>query len=88
MTQSDASVDPFVQAVLAELAEAPERTLSLPRLCKRIGVNASVMLRQLTLISDARIGSTTGPGWVRVERIEERWLVRLTQAGQQVIGPS
>ncbi|CAN5398527.1 hypothetical protein BH10PSE17_BH10PSE17_14450 [soil metagenome] len=88
MTLPDVSLDPFVQAVLVELAEAPDQTMSLPRLCKRIGVNASVMLRQLTLLSDAKLGGSAGPGWVRVERIEDRWLVRLTPLGRDAISPA
>jgi hypothetical protein len=72
---------PIAGAALAELAEAPDGTMSLPRLCKRLGVNASVLLRELTLVGEAKIGGVAGPGLVRVERINERWMVHLTEAG-------
>lgn len=57
-------------------------TVSLPRLSKRLGVSASVVLRELTLLGDAALGGIAGPGWVRVEQDEGRWRVALTASGQ------
>jgi len=57
-------------------------SVSLPRLSKRLGVGASVVLRELTLLGDAALGGIPGPGWVRVEQDDGRWLVALTLAGQ------
>jgi hypothetical protein len=74
--------DPFAAAILVELATAPPPGgMSLPRLAKRLGLGVSVVLRQLSLMGDAVIGGQTGPGWVRVEQTEERWVVYLTEVG-------
>jgi hypothetical protein len=75
--------DPFVAAVLIELAAAPPPGgMSLPRLAKRLGLGVSVVMRQLSLMGDAVIGGQSGPGWVRVEQAEERWVAYLTEAGR------
>lgn len=55
--------------------------MSLPRLGKRLGQGASVLMRQLTLMSDASVGGQRGPGWVRVVHEQDRWLVSLTEDG-------
>jgi hypothetical protein len=74
--------DPFTAAILVELAAAPPPGgMSLPRLAKRLGLGVSVVMRQLSLMGDAVIGGQPGPGWVRVEQTEERWVCYLTQAG-------
>jgi FdhD protein len=74
--------DPFAAAILVELAAAPPPGgMSLPRLAKRLGLGVSAVLRQLSLMGDAVIGGQTGPGWVRVEQTEERWVVYLTEMG-------
>jgi FdhD protein len=74
--------DPFAAAILVELATAPPPGgMSLPRLAKRLGLGVSAVLRQLSLMGDAVIGGQTGPGWVRVEQTEERWVVYLTEVG-------
>jgi hypothetical protein len=74
--------DPFAAAILVELATAPPPGgMSLPRLAKRLGLGVSVVLRQLSLMGDAVIGGQAGPGWVRVEQTEERWVVYLTEVG-------
>ena len=62
--------------------------LSLPRLGKRLGLGASVLLRRLHLMSDAAIGGENGPGWVRVESREGRWMVFITDAGRAVLHAS
>lgn len=74
--------DPFAAAILTELATAPPPGgMSLPRLAKRLGLGVSVVMRQLSLMGDAVIGGQPGPGWVRVEQTEERWVCYLTKAG-------
>ncbi len=78
----DGELDEAAQAIVAALAGSPDQRSSLQRLCKRFGVNASVLLRELTRLGDARIGGVDGPGLVRVERIEDRWVVHLTDAGR------
>lgn len=77
--------DAFAAAILRALAEAPgEGGMSLPRLGKRLGQGASVVMRQLTLMGDASIGGTRGPGWVRVVQLDDRWVAHLTDAGRAV----
>lgn len=58
--------------------------MSLPRLGKRLGQGVSVLLRELTLMSDASVGGQRGPGWVRVDQLGERWVAHLTDAGRAV----
>ncbi|PLC06308.1 hypothetical protein CY658_04545 [Variovorax sp. RO1] len=77
--------DAFSIAILRALAEAPgEGGMSLPRLGKRLGQGASVVMRQLTLMGDAALGGVRGPGWVRVVQQDERWVAHLTDAGRAV----
>jgi hypothetical protein len=71
MTSAGFDADSFAVAILRALAEAPVDGpsgggMSLPRLGKRLGQGASVVMRQLTLMGDAAIGGVRGPGWVRV----------------------
>jgi len=59
------------EALLAELAREPDG-ISLPRLCKRLGVRMSVLMRELAWLGEESIGGTPGAGLVRVERRGER----------------
>jgi hypothetical protein len=34
-------------------------------------------MRRLTLMGDAAIGGVRGPGWVRVEQHDDRWVAHL-----------
>ena len=78
--------DAFSIAILRALAEAPgEGGMSLPRLGKRLGQGASVVMRQLTLMGDATLGGVRGPGWVRVVQQNERWVAHLTDAGRAMV---
>jgi len=78
--------DAFSIAILRALAEAPgEGGMSLPRLGKRLGQGASVVMRQLTLMGDATLGGVRGPGWVRVVQQGERWVAHLTDAGRAMV---
>nr|WP_315464384.1 hypothetical protein [uncultured Rhodoferax sp.] len=71
----------LVVALLRALAEEPG-AVSVPRLGKRLGQGASVIMRTLTLMGDAVLGGQPGPGWVRLEHVDGRWMVSLTEAGQ------
>ncbi len=79
--------EPLACQILRALADeslgphARGGAVSLPRLGKRLGQGASVLMRQLTLMSDASVGGQRGPGWVRVVHEQERWLVCLTHEG-------
>lgn len=59
------------EALLAELAREPDG-ISLPRLCKRLGMRMSVLMRELAWLGEDSIGGTPGAGLVRVERRGER----------------
>ena len=77
-------LDELSAAILRELATAPgEAGMSLPRLGKHLGLGASVLMRSLSAMSNARIGGVDGPGWVRVTQVEERWNAALTDAGRE-----
>ena len=51
---------------LRELAPAGE-PVALARLAKRLDQRVSVLLRELTALSDARLGGVPGPGLVRLD---------------------
>lgn len=71
------------EAILRELVAAPvDSGVSVPRLGKRLGQGASVIMRQLSLMGDAAIGGTSGPGWVRVVLVDGRWVAHITPAGR------
>ena len=53
---------PLAAALLRALAqEPPDRDVSLPRLGKRLGQGASVLLRQLSLMGDAPWAACPAP---------------------------
>ena len=58
--------------------------VALPRLAKRLGLGVSVLMREYTQLSDAKLGGVIGPGYVRLELDERtgRWLAHLTDAGR------
>lgn len=75
--------DSLSVAILRMLAQAPDDAgVSLPRLGKRLGQGASVLMRRLTLMGDAAIGGVRGPGWVRVEQQDGRWVAHLQEPGR------
>lgn len=74
------SVD-LAHALLLELAQQ-QAAVSVPRLGKRLGQGASSIMRSLTLLGDATLGTQAGPGWVRLELQDERWMASLTEAGR------
>jgi hypothetical protein len=58
--------------------------VALARLAKRRGERVSVLLRQLTALSDARIGGVAGPGWLRLACDDGgRWTAHLTSIGRE-----
>lgn len=70
--------------VLLTLADAPrDKPVSLPWLGKRLQLGASVVMRELSAMGSARIGTQQGPGWVDVSHDGERWIVQITEAGVQ-----
>lgn len=72
------------EALLALLADEPDG-VSLPRLCKRLGVRMSVLLRELAWLGEDAIGDAPGPGLVRVEQRGERSVAILTELGRRQI---
>ncbi len=74
----------LVRALLAELAGEPGG-VSLPRLCKRLGVRMSVLLRTLAWIGEDDVGGVTGTGWVRTVEDGARTLAVLTDAGRELL---
>lgn len=58
--------------------------VALARLAKRLDERVSVLLRRFTAMSDAAIGDTRGPGWVRLACDDAgRWTAHLTPAGSE-----
>ncbi|MBT2747033.1 MULTISPECIES: hypothetical protein [unclassified Lysobacter] len=57
--------------------------VSLPRLCKRLGVRMSVLMRELAWIGEDAIGDHPAPGWVRVEAHGESSVAVLTARGRE-----
>jgi FdhD protein len=79
-----APVDELTLAILRELAGEAEG-LALPRLGKRLGVGASVLMRRAALLGEAAMGGRPGPGWVRLEARPGGWRMALTAAGRTAI---
>lgn len=76
-------MEELAAAILRELL-AESGPMSLPRLGKRLGQGASVLMRCLALMGDAPIAGTPGPGWVRLEQEEGRWVAALTESGRSL----
>ena len=71
-------------ALLAELAAHPDG-MSTARLCKRLGLRMSVLLRSLAWIGEDAIGDHPARGWVRTIEDGPRTLVVLTPAGRTLL---
>ena len=65
-------------ALLPALAGKPDG-VSLPRLCKRLGLRMSVLLRELAWLGDEPIGGQPGAGLVRVETRGQLQIAILTE---------
>lgn len=74
----------LLHALLAELAAHPDG-VSTARLCKRLGLRMSVLLRALAWIGEEAIGDHQGPGWVRSFDDGRRTLVQLTRVGRDLL---
>lgn len=85
MMATTTAQEPMAWAILRALAQAHGESsgagMSLPRLGKRLGQGVSVLMRQLTLMSEAVVGGQKGPGWVRVVQADDRWTAHLTDEG-------
>jgi DNA-binding IclR family transcriptional regulator len=79
--------DAVAQALLRLLAESAQ-PVSVPRLGKRLGLGASVVMRTLTLMGDSILGGQAGPGWVQLQCDDGRWLASLTAVGRQYLAES
>jgi len=77
----------LTEPLLALLAQHPDG-LSLPRVCKRLGVRMSVLLRELAWIGEDAIGEVAGPGWVRLEARGESSVATLTERGRARLAAS
>jgi hypothetical protein len=75
-------VDDLHRGILLALLPEAE-PISLPRLGKRLGLGASVLMRALTLMGEASLGGQPGPGWVTLRLEDERWMAALTEAGRR-----
>lgn len=71
----------LTEPLLTALAGEPAG-ISLPRLCKRLRVRMSVLLRELAWIGEDPIGGQAGPAWVRVETQGESLVAILTERGR------
>ena len=89
MTAQAGDAPSLAARIVLALAQAAQQhgdaAVSLPRLAKMLGTSASTLMRELTLLTDAQIGSVPGPGWVQVSADEGRWMVALTEAGRQLV---
>jgi hypothetical protein len=71
------SAETLLQALAAEGGE-----VSLPRLCKRLGLRMSVLLRLLAMLGETPIGDAPALGHVAVSDDGERQFARITEAGR------
>jgi FdhD protein len=76
-----AGLEALAAAILRELAAEPG-TMSLPRLGKRLGQGASVLMRCLAMMGEAPIAGAPGPGWVLLQQQDGHWRVGLTERGR------
>ena len=76
---SSADANALRAALLSELSAHPEG-ISLPRLCKRLGVRMSVLMRELAWLGEGEIGGTPAAGLVRIDRDGDREIARLAAA--------
>ena len=74
----------LLHALLSELAAHPDG-MSTARLCKRLGLRMSVLLRTLAWIGEDAVGDRQGPGWVRTVEDGPRTMVQLTDAGRALL---
>jgi DNA-binding IclR family transcriptional regulator len=71
--------------ILQALAQSVPQGMSLPRLCKQVGVGASAAMRCLSAMGAQPVGVLPGPGWTELTSDGGRWHVSLTMAGQRAM---
>lgn|GEM_PF-2736302 len=71
----------LTSVLLAELA-AQEAPVSAARVCKRLGVRMSSLLRCLAYLGDDVVGGAPGPGLVCVRQSGERTMLSLSEKGR------
>ena len=70
------SAEPLLHELAADGSE-----VSLPKLCKRLGLRMSVLLRLLAALGETPIGHAPALGYVSVRDDGERQFARITDAG-------
>lgn len=61
----------------------------LTLIAKRLGTSVSALVRAFTVLSDARLGGSAGPGWVRIEcEASGHWVAHLTESGVRRVNNS
>ncbi len=75
--------DELGYALMAELS-CHEEAVSLSRLCKRLGVRQSTLLRCIAFLGEQALGQHQEVGWVRMQEDGERRLISLTEEGRRV----
>lgn len=71
----------LAEALLAELAASAE-PVSASKLCKRLGVRMSSLLRCASYLGEGVIGGQAGPGLVSITQDGERQMLALTEKGR------
>jgi hypothetical protein len=66
----------LLQALAADAGD-----VSLPRLCKRLGIRMSVLLRLLAMLGETPIGDAPASGHVAITDDGERRFARISVAG-------
>jgi len=74
--------DALRERILQELARHADG-ISLPRLCKRLDLRMSVLLRELAWLGGDPIGGAAGPDLVRVESRGDLTIALLTDGGRR-----
>lgn len=85
ITELDGELKQLAFALMTELSAEPE-AISLARLCKRLGVRQSTLLRCIACLGRETVGQHVGLGWVDLQQDGERSLLRLTEEGRLVCG--
>ena len=88
MIGSHPESDALSGRILQALGQVAPQGMSMPRLCKQLGVGASAALRCLSALGDQPVGGVPGPGWTQLREEGGRWTVTLTAAGQQALAQS
>ncbi|MFZ6657927.1 hypothetical protein [Undibacterium sp. TJN19] len=85
IAELDGELKQLAFALMAELSAQPE-AVSLARLCKRLGVRQSTLLRCIACLGCETVSLHAGLGWVDLQQDGERSLLSLTEEGRLVCG--